>query len=222
MERLSDDAELAELLNKENWPRTQGTDSASFGFNPQKVRRAPHAAAYIVRGPEGLGFRQATARWAAFLPLGDEPFERVPVGGDTDLTLILHGDFFPDVSRTRVNFPPDGDRGKGDISQRWNARLRDVGTLPLILTALDRLAADDAHDATRVTHGVLISFLFQRHRKPRSVTSGSGPSAWNRSHPDGGCFPQVTRSTPCPGPWSLRFIGKSSPGWRRRSVPAAT
>ena len=134
------------------------------------------------------------------------------VGGDVDLTLILHGDFFPDVSRTRVNFPPDGNRSAGDVSQRWNARLRDVATLPLILIALDRLARDDPPGMrpvslegswVRTCTGATVS---------RFAAKSSRPSASNRRRPAGGSYLLARRSIRFPAPLTPRSMAMSSRG----------
>ncbi len=86
------------------------------------------------------------------------------LGGDSDFILVLHGDFFVDAGRKNVDFPSE----PRTVSQEWNARLRDYGTLPIVLSALEQLAAtvDVSSDSLqRVTKALANTTLFTKHRE---------------------------------------------------------
>jgi len=164
---LTDDPAFDRLRNRVGWPRSFGPADDSTGQSRQEpTKAAPHVAVYFTRRPcnQDKGGR-LIVRWAAFLPVGEEPAEVVEdLGGDSDFILVLHGDFFVDAGRKNVDFPSE----PRTVSQEWNARLRDYGTLPLVLSALEQLAASvgvSSESLQRVTKALANTTLFKKHRE---------------------------------------------------------
>ena len=139
------DKELDELEGDEHWPSDLGRDPETG--NPRNIREKArqHAAvcASFRRSPKIRG--SLSISWAVFLPLGEPEVIQIP---DTtvDLSLFLHGYFFVDAGRNRpigLHESRDSDdelRDDEQLRHRWNQRLADIGTLPLLPTALGSLA----------------------------------------------------------------------------------
>jgi len=164
-EGLFADVELAKIHRDDHWPVTYGTDPNTFAIEAKRVRRAPHAAAYFARDPRPQSSPKLKIHHAAFLPLGDSPLESVSIEGHTHFSLVLHGDFFPDASRTRVKLQASGAEST-DVFHRWNRRLLDVGTLPLILDALERLSVTETVETIHcLTSGLVRSELYRENRR---------------------------------------------------------
>ena len=163
---LTDDPAFDRLRTGEGWPRSFGPADDSTGQSAQEpTKAAPHVAAYFTRRPCNQDKRGLfIVQWAAFLPVGEEPAEVEVLGGDSDFVLVLHGDFFVDAGRKNVDFPSE----PLTVSQEWNARLRDYGTLPMVLSALEQLAASitvSSESLQRVTKALADTTLFTKHRE---------------------------------------------------------
>lgn len=109
----------------------------------------PHTAAVLLRFPGKVTQkRYPLGRWHTFLPLsGDESaFGHVPVSIPRAYYLALHGFFFIDPGRRGVKFAegvtsPANER---EAKSLWNTILRDKGTLPNVLKALNQLQTTGA------------------------------------------------------------------------------
>ena len=152
----SDDAKWS-VFGIESLDRVRLRDlTADPGWPMQKVQRngrhaavkrkaLPHAAVSVLLPIEPysdrLGMRM---RWAAFLPLDDDPSPTSSSIVDTDgpspaWEIILHGYFWP--SQDRRSIPGVTDEGgdtpiDGDMRARWNRRLCEEQLLPLLPRAL--------------------------------------------------------------------------------------
>ena len=96
---LTDDPAFDKLRKAEGWPRSFGpADDSTAQSIQEPTQAAPHVAAYLTRRPcDKAKGACLILRWAAFLPVGEEPAEVVEdLGGDSDFILVLHGDFFVD------------------------------------------------------------------------------------------------------------------------------
>jgi hypothetical protein len=173
-ESLPDVQELRLLRQSPFWPKSYIRDELNVSKEaPDKSRE--HCAAVFSRSNE----KQSgilKIRWAVFLPV-EEAKEEVPCSGDSCYRLTLHGYFFVDAGRidieglqetvnTSVNASEI--QNEKELRRIWNMRLANQGTLPLILSALEkfiykaRLSADDVwylSDALRK------SDLFQRNKE---------------------------------------------------------
>ncbi len=163
---LTDDQTFHTLRNADGWPKSFGPADYSTGQSRQEPTHAtPHVAAVLTRRKCDQGKCGCLIlRWAAYLPVGEEPAEVVDLGGDSDLTLVLHGDFFVDAGRKNVDFPSE----PGTVPQEWNARLRDYGSLPLVLYALEQLALSagaSTESLQRITSALAKTTLFRKHRE---------------------------------------------------------
>jgi hypothetical protein len=137
---LSSVAGLDALRKSNYWPKQTLTDSATFEAHTEADKAFPHAAVYFARYPCSGALPNLYVNKAVFLPV-DDP-ERQPLAGFTnDIHLVLHGYFFVDAGRSRIEGldAPLTDITVDDVRtlrEQWNARLFQLGTLPLVLPSL--------------------------------------------------------------------------------------
>ena len=144
-EMMADLPIFCRLLQSDYWPTAITTDRESGAEQENREKADAHCAAYIVETPaedEGL----LRIQQAVFLPVGN-PTEIRPCEGKSDFTLMLHGYFFPNAGRTRVEIPKgeisDTVNNETDVRLKWNYELFVRGTLPLVIPALNRFANED-------------------------------------------------------------------------------
>lgn len=146
----------------------------------------PHTAAVLLRFPgKATQKHQPLGRWHTFLPLsGDESaFGHVPVSNSRGYYLALHGFFSIDPGRRRVEFAegvtsPANER---EAKALWNTNLRDKGTLPNVLKALDRLQATGAPSLEEMRELTgLIQKELTAHREAL-CSEGQWVCRWNAS-----------------------------------------
>lgn len=152
-ENFLKDPALGGLNGSEHWPRRSVTENGQSISKPEKAD--PHCAAIFTGRPIAEGNANLEIAWGIFLPVSDaETREVIQGAGDWAYTLLLHGIFFVDSGRFRVEFdPPQTDRSK-DLQQvirrRWNQILRDRGTLRLLLPALSSFVEKNKLSSERV------------------------------------------------------------------------
>ncbi|MCZ7665647.1 MAG: ATP-binding protein [Thermoleophilia bacterium] len=176
VEAYVEDDQLRAIMERPDWPRIETTDERNM---PTAVRRKaePHGAVcFAGRGSRNAvtGKRHLTLRirWAVFLPLQPEHDEVVPPGshGGADYTMTLHGWYFVDSGRQRIDMPASvrvGD-AEANIRHEWNGRLMESATLPLLIPALDCLAESlgrDHPDLGELTGLLMRSEFFSVHRR---------------------------------------------------------
>lgn len=128
------------LRQSEFWPKQLLTDSATYAARVEADKAIPHAAVYFARQPTNGPSPGLYVSKAVFLPV-DEP-ERYPLAEfGHDIHLVLHGYFFVDAGRSRIEgldvpISNVGINNALTLRERWNARLFQVGTLPLVLPSL--------------------------------------------------------------------------------------
>ena len=157
----------AALRKSDHWPRTITIQTT------EREKGEPHGAAILLRGG-GLGARlpslpsQLTISWAVFLPIAEAENDvggsgpstagvvlPIPGEGLGALHLLLHGYFFLDGGRSRIEglTEPRSDDPKDATALRvaWNTALRDDVVLPLIPAVLnDVLGMQVLNDADLV------------------------------------------------------------------------
>ena len=122
----------------ETWPWVDTlTEDGIIDRRPAKAE--PHAAVVLSAMP-AAGNGVLSIRWAVFLPLGDTPAEAIPAPGECDFVLTLHGYYFVDAGRLGVRITAGSATGK--IEETWNSQLARSGTFPLVIPALEALAAN--------------------------------------------------------------------------------
>ncbi len=143
---------LDDLRSSYEWPKTISV----LHPTPQPEKGEPHGAATLVHSADGQR-SDLRIQWAVFLPTSDETEIKIDLApGQGRFTLLLHGYFFLDSGRRRIEAIDEvGDPGRErQLRQRWNIELRDQVTLPLIPRLLeDALGAkviDTAQLATLV------------------------------------------------------------------------
>ena len=154
-ENFLKDPALGGLKGSKHWPRRSVTED---GRSISKSEKAdPHCAAVFTGRPAEEGAGKLEISWGIFLPLSDdETREIVSGGGDWSYTLLLHGIFFVDAGRFRIEFSDPAGEGFQDpdrtVRRRWNQMLRDRGTLKLLLPGLQSFVDKNKLSNERVVH----------------------------------------------------------------------
>ena len=138
-----------------NWPQVEKWERGKSRLVSQKG--LAHAAVTVLRPAteqsRSLGLR---LRWAAYLPLADEPDPtqsainaRIAenVGDAPAWQIVLHGYFWPSQDRKSIPGVTDVmDENEGrpsDVRASWNAAMRDELVLPLLPSVLERVVAKE-------------------------------------------------------------------------------
>ena len=171
-EMMADYPIFRELPSSPSWPAVGTIDPETGAEREEKEKADSHCAAYFVETPAEDG-GSLRIQWAVFLPVGDRE-ETIPCDGKSDFTLVIHGHFFPDAGRTGVDFGEQGadDKINSDtdvkfVKSKWNSELRDHGTLPLVVPALERFVKEgklSEEKVLRLTEALKKSEIFEQHR----------------------------------------------------------
>ena len=154
-ENFLKDRALGGLKRSKHWPRRSVTENGRSISKPEKAD--PHCAAVFTGRSAEEGAGKLEISWGIFLPLSDdETREIVSGGGDWSYTLLLHGIFFVDAGRFRIEFSDPAGEGFKDpdrtVRRRWNQMLRDRGTLKLLLPGLQCFVDKNKLSNERVVH----------------------------------------------------------------------
>ncbi|GAA5502367.1 hypothetical protein Dxin01_02111 [Deinococcus xinjiangensis] len=158
-EHLLANPRIDRLRSSPHWPRRRVA-----GRNKQvDDKTRPHTALVLQQQPKAGRNATLEIQWAAFLPLGE--VEPVPLDGDVDYHLTLHGCFFISSDRRDVLSWKDAPRGEaensGQLQQQWNAELARQGALPLLLPTLAEFVAPLSEEKIRhLSRGIRKSRLF--------------------------------------------------------------
>ena len=128
-EQVLSSGRAVDLHRNDKWPTRMGLD-----HQPIADKAVAHGGVIVSRsfrrdsGPSCLRIH-----WSVFLPVGAEAEAEIslPEGMGT-FDLALHGYFFLDSGRQRIDFHSNPD----DVKASWNAALRDEATLPLFFESL--------------------------------------------------------------------------------------
>ena len=171
-EMMADHPIFRELPSSPSWPAVGTIDPETGAEREEKEKADSHCAAYFVETPAEDG-GSLRIQWAVFLPVGDRE-ETIPCDGKSDFMLVIHGHFFPDAGRTGVDFGEQGadDKINSDtdvkfVKSKWNSELRDHGTLPLVVPALERFVKErkfSEEKVLRLTEALKKSEIFEQHR----------------------------------------------------------
>lgn len=143
---------VASLKTASDWPkvvsRTPGQTSASW-----PVKGEPHFATMITSHPTNEEGSSANldVRWCVFFPVGKQPQDTLPlklVGIHRNITINLHGFFFLDSERLRVDgleelFNPNGTT-VAKTCLKWNEVIATNGTLARLPAALASLSQSES------------------------------------------------------------------------------
>ncbi len=173
IERLYNSPVLKELQRSNVWPSWSTVNSATGATEAASDKAAPHCAAYFTRSRADRP--ELSIGRAVFLPVG-ESFERRPIAekdaGRWAYHLVLHGYFFVDSGRSRIDLTPIGGPGGPDeeraLQRVWNGELYRNGVLPLVLPALERFVTSaglERRDTERLTGALQDSTLFGEDRR---------------------------------------------------------
>ena len=158
---------------RSNWPTVEvWRDGRS---RPVRQKVLAHAAVTVLRPVTEhngrLGFR---LRWAAYLPLTDEPTPtqsaisaRIAESVDDAPAwqIILHGYFWPSQDRKSIPGVTDEDEAdSSDVRASWNRTLQDELVLPLLPSVLERVVAEENQTvASRLVRQVKDSTIVGDH-----------------------------------------------------------
>lgn len=129
---------IATIKAMPRWPRVSN----------QPVAGAPHCATLLSAADAVTERGSFSIRWCVFFPIGAQPPDehlnyQLP-GLPWDITLNLHGFFFLDSERLRIDGLEEAFRGNGQaqnpVCVEWNRLLAHEGVLPQIPAALDMFA----------------------------------------------------------------------------------
>ncbi len=165
---------FADLRHSVWWPRYIRTDPDTGEFRQEPESAQPHAAVCFVRQPAAQKQARLSIHQAVFLPLDEPaaPFQSIPCDGSFDYSLALHGCFFVDPGRSRVdgweqdtNITPPVD--EASLRREWNGRLAQQGTMRLLLPSLERFVHTlglSRWETGMLTQALSSSGLFQQYR----------------------------------------------------------
>jgi len=142
IEKLFSESVLSDLKRTPDWPTTPVPTDSGFEDMPEQVE--PHSAACFSCMPARGQIGKLTVSWAVFLPLDQmNALNRsIPCHGTYDYNLTLHGMFFLDPGRNKIEIDLSiQNHLPGDarlLRLLWNSRIAQEGTLKLVLPALDR------------------------------------------------------------------------------------
>lgn len=160
-----------DLKQNRRWPRSYIRKSATGKEEAAADKASAQAGVVLLRSPRLSADGKLSIRWAVYLPVGEEtgPAVRMPLAAD--YALLLHGCYFLDAGRQRIDGleEPAGRSGPTDeaaLRLEWNARLRDLGTLALVPQALAYL--QDTHrpprdEITALCRAIRASEIFRNH-----------------------------------------------------------
>jgi len=168
-ESLLKSQNLDSLKNSEFWPKSYIRDDQ--GQSRQAPDKAQgHCAVVFSRSNENQ-IGKLKIRWAVFLPV-DAAKEEVFCKGDSCFRMTLHGYFFVDAGRVDIEgFQDDFEadpKNELELRQKWNARLAEQGTLPLVIPALadfSKKARLSVIDFEYLCEGLRNSRFFREYRK---------------------------------------------------------
>ena len=144
IEALGSDS-LRQLRSHRDWPQSHHWQDGRHSTVPRKA--LAHAAVTVLRpddpNAKPLGTR---LRWAAFLPLDDDPKPRSSeivesAGTSPAWEIVLHGYFWPSQDRRSIpGVTDDPGNGAGDTDMRnhWNRAVCNDLLLPLLTSALGK------------------------------------------------------------------------------------
>lgn len=145
VELLTGDQFLAGLKKSALWPHSSSTDPETGDYRSFPDKADPHCAVYFLRSGTAGEQGRLDIRQSVFLPVGD-PADGMAIAGDWSYQLVLHGYFFVDAGRSRLEgweqgFSSVAPTDEASLRRIWNSRLAREGTLPLVLPALERFVA---------------------------------------------------------------------------------
>lgn len=132
IDRISDDKELQRFYESGDWPRND---------EKKKEPAFQHSAACFMKYPSGNQKPILSINRAVFLPLTDMK-EEIPLEGiaETGFNLTLHGWYFIDSGRQRIDFKTENtsDNPTKKLRMEWNKLLTEKCNLPLLIPALEK------------------------------------------------------------------------------------
>jgi hypothetical protein len=135
----------------------------------------PHSAVTLTKHPTKQG-GTLSIQWAVFLPVGDpkkQPNEQISYSGRYDFTLFLHGYFFLDSGRSRIEAWEKADltqppTQESEATQQWNQLVATKGTLKNVLPTLNlfiQTYQPNLEDIWQLSNALKNSTFFRQYGK---------------------------------------------------------
>ncbi|EKO5190715.1 hypothetical protein P0J08_002555 [Vibrio vulnificus] len=176
-EKIIADPRLKKLKTEEmGWPKSYQYDRSAQEPVEALDKAEQHAAVTFSRFKTS-GQAYLRANWAVFLPLSDtDELVAVPIEGDYDYNLYLHGYFFVDAGRKGLHgheqlgtsvLLDDVKNDEKRLRQVWNVILASEGTFNLVLLALSEICEKLRlpHQTKTVLTKALYDLLVEKYRK---------------------------------------------------------
>jgi hypothetical protein len=222
-ERFRWSEKLTTLNESDHWPQNNVLDNLGKP-SIERDKAEPHAAAVLTTSACSTGQAKLTFRWAVFLPLDENLVsESVPIEGNRDYCVTLHGYLFVDAGRRGIHgFDV---MGSGRVEQPldsvdavrvgWNEELATRGTLVLLLPVLQRYV-ESLPATERVAAGRALAEALNRSKlwarfQGHIVDPGQWVlgldrkgAAWKVVHPETGLLPlPAPPETEIKRPWEV-------------------
>jgi hypothetical protein len=132
---------VAVVRSHPKWPHRPVLDPATNDWVDRPDKATPHVAVQFMRRPASDNNATLRLSWASYLPVGEpDQTDCVPVDGNHDWEVVLHGAFFVDAGRRLVDFTITKElEDERSVRVAWNSVLRKSGVLPLVIGALQRV-----------------------------------------------------------------------------------
>ncbi|EGR7976087.1 ATP-binding protein [Vibrio vulnificus] len=206
-ERIIFDERLNKLKTEDmGWPKSYQFDKKA-NLPIEALDKAEQHASVTFSRFKTQGQAYLRANWAVFLPLNQtKELVAVPIEGEYDFNLYLHGYFFVDAGRKglhghdNLGFPTSLEHVKNDekkLREVWNVILASEGTFNLVLLALNEFCAKFrlSHQTKTDLTKALYDLLIERYRKEVSKSANwiinvddKGP-AWTLLDKSAQCLP---------------------------------
>ncbi|MEI8374909.1 MAG: hypothetical protein WCJ35_18960, partial [Planctomycetota bacterium] len=140
-EQKLNDRELLDLHCGKLWPSMSCTDLQTGDERETPEKAEQHAAVcFIAESPAKGSSANLSIAWSVFLPLGEPEIQPI-LGGRWNISLAVHGYFFIDAGRTRIegltqDISNSQPTDEVELRRTWNRRLAEKGSLPLLLPTL--------------------------------------------------------------------------------------
>ncbi|AMG00280.1 hypothetical protein AL538_21555 [Vibrio harveyi] len=206
-ERVIFDERLNQLKDENmGWPKSYQFDKKA-NLPVEALDKAEQHASVTFSRFKTKGQAYLKANWAVFLPLSQtKELVAVPIEGEYDYNLYLHGYFFVDAGRKglhghdNLGFSTSLEHVKNDekkLREVWNIILASEGTFNLVLPALNEFCQKLRlpHQIKTVLTKALYDLLIERYRKEVSKSANwiinidDKGAAWSLLDKNAQCLP---------------------------------
>ena len=130
---------IEDFQNSPHWPKSKYLDNQGNYQEITDKTEAHVAVLWVEYVGHEKQIAQLTTSVNVFLPVEEPKFKAIDLKAENNIQLCLHGYFFPDPGRTKVEgWDIDPNSNNKKLQEQWNAYLAQYVMFPLILRALDK------------------------------------------------------------------------------------